>query len=225
MSERADDPIRRLPSWARHHGVSVSPDQLESLCAFLDELAVWNRRINLTGISSRERIVRELVLDSLIPLSFLPDEGELLDVGSGAGFPAIPLKICKPHLDFHFLEANSRKVSFLKQVVRLIGLRHVKITQGRIGRDDHLLRPKGYHVITARGLAKIPQVLRWCGPHMKKGGLLFNFQGNRYQEPLEASSSMCEEAALALRHTLPYTLPGMASPRHVLVFERGRPAP
>jgi 16S rRNA (guanine527-N7)-methyltransferase len=181
--------------------------------------------MNLTGLSSRERILSELVLDSLIPLPLVPDEGELLDVGAGGGFPGVPIKICRPRLKVHLLEARSKKVTFLKQVVRLTGISPIQIDQGRIERDDHLLCPNGYDVITTRGLGKLPQVLRWCAPHLKKGGTLLNFQGHRYQDALEASRSVLESCGLALKDTFAYTLPGMSSPRHLLVLGRIEPPP
>lgn len=225
MSEPSDDPIQQLPSWAHAHGISILPSQLERFRMFLDELEAWNRHMNLTGLSSRERILRELVLDSLIPAPLLPDEGEMLDVGSGAGFPAIPLKIYKPQLKAHLLETNGRKVNFLKQVVRLTRISNVRIFQGRIERDGELLLPDGYNVITARGLAKLSQVLRWCAPYLKEDGILLDFQGSQYRKALEESSRALKTSGLILRHTLPYTLPGMASTRHVLIFGRQDPLP
>jgi 16S rRNA (guanine527-N7)-methyltransferase len=186
----------------------------------LNQLRIWNQHMNLTGLSSLDRIVRELVLDSLIPVPFLPDEGELLDVGSGAGFPAVPLKICKPNLGFHLLEASGKKVSFLKQVVRLTRVAPVRIDQGRIEADRHLLRTGGYHVITARGVAKLSQVVQWCAPHLGEKGILLNFQGSQYRGALGDGSSVLEANGLALHHTVPYRLPGVASLRHLLIIGR-----
>jgi len=104
------DEIKLLGDKALDYGIELSWQQLELFHVYLEELWDWNQRINLTGLSTREKIVIELFLDSLIPAPFLPKKGRMLDVGSGAGIPGLPLKIYTPQLKTHLLEANSKKV-------------------------------------------------------------------------------------------------------------------
>ena len=189
---------------------------------YLDELCEWNKKINLTGLSSREKIVKELMLDSMIPAAFLPDQGRLLDVGSGAGFPGIPLIICRPKLTAHFLEPNLKKVSFLKQVIRLTKLRQIEVIRGRIEKSAGLLSPKGYHIITARALADLSQVLSWCAPHLAPGGLIVNFQGSHFEDALDKGSDVIEKHRLFLYKTIPYSLPEKVSQRNILIFMRNK---
>ncbi len=209
-----------LRGWARNFGIHLSGHQLNLLSIYLDELWDWNKKINLTGLSSRRSIIRELMLDSLIPLAFLPGQGRLLDVGSGAGFPGIPLMICNPALTAHFLEPNSKKTSFLKQVLRLTDLHQVVVFRGRIEKSKDLLHPQGYHVITARALAPLPQVLKWCVPHLLPGGLIVNFQGDQYLKTLEESSEVMRNHNLVLTQTLPYSLPKKSAQRHILLLKK-----
>ncbi|MDY6972746.1 MAG: 16S rRNA (guanine(527)-N(7))-methyltransferase RsmG [Thermodesulfobacteriota bacterium] len=213
------DEQRNLYSWAHDFGIELSEAQVHLCGAHINELWEWNRRVNLTGLSSREKIIRELVLDSLIPSPFLPEDGRLLDVGSGAGFPGIPLKICRPRLEAHLMEANSRRVSFLKQVIRITKLRGIKVVRGRIEKDGSLLHPEGYHIITARALAPLPRTLSWCAPHLVPGGLIMNFQGSLFENALKESSDTIRKHKLLLHKSIPYTLPGKNSPRHVLIFK------
>ncbi len=124
--------MHSLHSKALDYGISLTEHQLSLFQIYLDELWDWNHRINLTGLSTRERIIIELFLDSLIPAPFLPENGRMFDVGSGAGLPGVPLKIFRPHLEVHLLEANSKRVSFLKQVIRLLSLRKIEVMKGRI---------------------------------------------------------------------------------------------
>jgi len=174
--------------------------------------------MNLTGLTSRQKIIQDLLFDSLIPSTFLPETGRLLDVGSGAGFPGIPLKICKPSLTTHLMEANSKKVSFLKQVIRLTKLRRIDVIRGRIEKDGSRLHPEGYHIITARALAHLPQALKWCAPHLISGGMIINFQGSRFDNVLEESSDVIKKHCLILDKSIPYSLPGKDSQRHLLIF-------
>ena len=119
--------IRLLGTESKKYGIDLSEHQLGLFQIYLDELWAWNKRTNLTGLSSRKRIVFELFLDSLIPAPFLAKRGTLLDVGTGAGFPGIPLKIYNPRLVVHLLDANFKKGSFLKQAVRLLGVNDTRL--------------------------------------------------------------------------------------------------
>ena len=187
---------------------------------YLDELCEWNMKINLTGLTSREAIIRELLLDSLFPARYIPDEGMLLDVGSGAGFPAIPLKICKPQLKGCLIEANLKKVSFLKQVVRWLQLSRVQIIRGRIETDGNLLNKEGYDIITARAVANLTKTLVWCVPHLKPGGLLVSFQGSEFERALRAVEDVLKSYRVFLCEAVSYRLPGKDSKRHLLLFRR-----
>jgi 16S rRNA (guanine527-N7)-methyltransferase len=209
-----------LLSWARDICVELSVSQINLFGIYLDELCEWNRRMNLTGLTSRVAIIRDLLLDSLFPARFLPEEGWLLDVGSGAGFPAIPLKICKPKLRVHLIEASLKKVSFLKQVIRRANLGRTEVIRGRIEADGNLLNKEGYNIITARALAHLPKTLTWCAPYLKPGGLFINFQGSRFENALREGRDVLKKHRIFLYRAIPYRLPGKDSERHLLIFKK-----
>ncbi len=209
-----------LRTWALDLGIELTSHQLRLLGIHLDELWEWNKKTNLTGLHSRKKVIIELFLDSMIPSTLLPDKGRLLDVGSGAGFPGIPLTICKPTLTACFLEANSKKASFLKQVIRLTELRQIKVIRGRIEKSKDRLHLEGYHVVTARAVAHLAQVCRWCAPHLMQGGMLVNFQGEQFEKTLEESTDEIERHGLALHKITPYSLPEKGSQRHLLIFKK-----
>jgi len=219
LQKQENDLIR---SSALDYGATLTTPQIDLINIYLHELWEWNKKINLTGLTSRKRILRELLIDSLIPSPYLPEEGNLLDVGSGAGFPAIPLKICRPRLKMHLMEVNSKKVSFLKQVIRITNLDDIEIIRGRIEKDGTLLRSEGYDIITARALADLPQTLTWCAPHLKTGGLILSFQGSQVEKALKEGSDVIHEHGLILYKTVPYRLPGNDAIRHLLIFRKDR---
>jgi 16S rRNA (guanine527-N7)-methyltransferase len=209
-----------LLSWSRDIRIGLSALQISLIGMYMDELCEWNMRMNLTGLTSREGIIRELLLDSLFTARFLPEEGTLLDVGSGAGFPAIPIKICKPKLRIHLIEASLKKVSFLKQVVRRANLSRVKVIRGRIESDGNLLNREGYDIITVRAVAYLPKILVWCAPYLMPGGLLVNFQGSEFEDALTAGEDILKRHRIFLYKAVPYKLPGKDCERNLIIFKK-----
>ncbi|MBW1765755.1 MAG: 16S rRNA (guanine(527)-N(7))-methyltransferase RsmG [Deltaproteobacteria bacterium] len=214
------DELQILYDNALGYGVELSQHNLDLFRIYLDELLEWNMRMNLIGMISRKRVINELFLDSLIPAPFLPEEGRMLDVGSGGGLPGIPFKIYRPQLKTHLMEPNSKKVSFLKQTIRLLSLDNIEVIKGRIDRDSDSLHPDGYHLITSRALAGLDMIIRSCSSHLTPGGLLLSFLGQHAETDLKRSQPVVEEHSLTLFRTIPYTLPGKDSRRTAAIFRR-----
>ena len=210
----------KLRSLLNRFGLKLSWDQTHKLGIFLDELEEWSKKFNLTGLSSRQSIINELLIDSMMPAPFIPEKGNLLDIGSGAGFPAIPIKICKPGLQCQLMEPNSKKISFLKQVIRLADLEKVAVIKGRIEEGKGLLHPEGYDVVTSRGLAPLPQFLKWGAPHLTSGGLIVAFLGSQIEEALKKSADVIRKHNLFLFKSIAYSLSGKSSERNLLILKR-----
>ena len=220
MSKPNKREIEKFRSLLNRFGLKLSWDQTHKLGIFLDELEEWNKKLNLTGLSSRQSIINELLIDSIMPTSFMPDDGNLLDIGSGAGFPAIPIKICKPSLKCQLMEPNSKKISFLKQIIRLAKLEEIEVIKGRIEKEEGLLHPEGYDVITSRGLAPLPQFLTWGAPHLAPGGLIVAFLGSQSEEALKKSADVIRKHRLFPFKSLSYSLSGKSSGRNLLILKR-----
>ena len=211
--------IRLLGAEAKKYGIDLSEHQLGLFQIYLDELWEWNQRTNLTGLSDRKRIAFELFLDSLIPAPFLAQRGALLDVGTGAGFPGIPLKIYNPHLVVHLLDANFKKGSFLRQAVRLLGVNETTVITERIEKAEDSLLPEGYHIITSRALARFDQALTWCAPKLAPGGLFVGYLGRRAEAELREYQGIIDEHNLVLHECISYVLPGIGSKRMAVIFK------
>lgn len=215
-----EEQLEPLRVHARRYGVSLSDEQLERFRVYLRELMRWNEKFNLTGLRDPERIWTELFLDSLIPAPRISPEGRLLDAGSGAGFPGLPLKIFYPGLQLHLLEARAKRVHFLREMVRRLGLTGVEVIRGRIEKDLPTLPGDCYPWITARALAKFPQVIRWCAPLLCGGGILICYLGEHGVEALEEERLAVEVAGLELQEVIPYTLPGKSGRRNAVLLRK-----
>ncbi|HEJ83572.1 MAG TPA: 16S rRNA (guanine(527)-N(7))-methyltransferase RsmG [Desulfobacteraceae bacterium] len=220
MSDPAKDVQERFTPLLREWGVRLHSDQDRKLGVFLDELEFWNKRINLTGLSSRQRIVDELLVDSLLPAPFLPDQGTLLDVGSGGGFPAIPIKICKPRLRCRLIEPNAKKTHFLKQVIRLAGLGNIEVIQGRMEEQEGVLFPEGYDVITSRAFVPLAGYLTLCGPLLSPGGRMVAFLGDQSESAIQESAKLIDMHRLFPFKRISYRLPGKGRKREILILKK-----
>jgi 16S rRNA (guanine527-N7)-methyltransferase len=217
LSETRREEIHSLFQSAAHFGINLTDQQLDLFRIYLGELWSWNRKFNLTGLEDRGRMVIELFLDSLIPSPFLPVEGDLLDVGSGAGFPGLPLKIHCPLRNTFLLEPNSKKVSFLRHVIRLIRLEEIHTIKSRV---EYLPKGARYDMVTARALAEFGKTLESCAPLVKDGGLLVLYLGARAEENLRESERSVADQDLRVCKKISYTLPGKRSERHTVIFQK-----
>jgi 16S rRNA (guanine527-N7)-methyltransferase len=195
-------------------------EQLALFEIYLNELEEWNSLMNLTGIKERDRLISELFLDSLVPVPYLPSHGRMLDVGSGAGFPAIVIKILLPGLKVQLVESNSKKASFIKQIIRLLKISDVEVINERLEILRDKIRLNEFDVITARALANLKQFVTWCSLLISPDGMLIYYSGSRVDESLKNAEDILKDQHLSLDKIIPYHLPGMQTKRNIVVLRR-----
>jgi 16S rRNA (guanine527-N7)-methyltransferase len=212
---RTGDLLRR----ASHEvSVSLSDSQIELFELYLQELVEWNKRFNLTGIRDPEDIVIKHFVDSLSPLPYLEPSGRLLDIGPGAGFPSIPLKIAAPGLQAHLVEANRKKVSFLKHIIRTLKLESVIVLHSRF---EHLDPPdQPFNIIISRAFTRLEPLLELVAPFMEPCTTLVAMLGpaSAKDHPRFADCAMVE--SLKLNRTVSLELPRGRGRRTLLFFQR-----
>lgn len=199
----------RLPGWDEGLdalGVSLTVEQHQAFEAYVDLLMRWNRAMNLTAVRTREGIVQRHFLDSLSLLSVLPEASTVVDVGSGAGFPGVPLALVCPHWKMTLLEPNQKRVAFLRQLVATVGLEGVSVVCGRAGEIVPEIR---YDGLVTRAVTDAVTVARWADDWVRPGGWVAVMKG-QYPDAAECSA-LGEHEIHALE------VPGLAA-RHVLLM-------
>jgi 16S rRNA (guanine527-N7)-methyltransferase len=137
--------------------------------------------VSLVSHADRERLVHRHIQPSIEGLPWIPEKGELLDVGSGGGFPAIPIALARPHLTVTMVEANSRKSAFLARVSRETSLTNVQVINWRV--EDLGAAYKGYyHVITARAVDYLPLLIKWTLKYLADDGYWLLWKGTKWRE-------------------------------------------
>ncbi len=167
-----------LPELLADLGLEVAPEAIMCLERLADELLRWNRRRNLTAITGRDEILEKHLVDSLTLLPFISRPGRLLDIGSGAGFPALPLKIACPDLEVVSVEAVGKKVDFQRHIARLFDLDGFTVRHERIeSLSDHPDYCRGFDTVTARALCSLEELLAMARPFLAPGARLLAMKG------------------------------------------------
>jgi len=153
----------------------------EKLTALLDELEKWNRRVNLTAIRDRQEMVTAHILDSLVARPLL--EGvSVLDVGTGPGFPGLPLAIVEPDRQFTLLDSNNKKILFVQHAAGLLGLDNVTAVKSRA--EDYA-PGRRFDTVIARALAALPRLVQIAGHHVGENGVFVALKGRYPADELE----------------------------------------
>jgi len=201
-------------------GLHLGREQVSAFRAYRQEIVRWSVRMNLTGLRDPEDIVRAGFLDSLACLPLIPPEvGRALDVGSGAGFPALPLKLVRPDLSFTLVEASRKKASFLHHMVRSLGLTGVRVVAGRVEAMAGDPREAGaYDLALARAVAPPQEQGRLVQPFLRSGGLFLVQLGPGPMAPNALERLLAMGFELSRELSVP---PGIGRPgRRVLALRR-----
>jgi len=192
---------------ARALGLELSGEQASRLLAHLDILDDWNTRMNLTAIRDRPSQVTRHLLDSLSVWPYLRG-GRVADVGSGAGFPGIPLAIVEPGRQFALIESTGKKCRFLEHVRDALGLANVAVVQARAEAYKPAAR---FDTVLARAVGPISELVRLAGPLVVGGGRLLAMKGRFPEDELAKKLSGWKVAAV---HRL--SVPGLDEQRHLV---------
>ena len=172
---------------ARQLGIVIDESVTALFSRHASELINWNRKINLTAVTDPREIAIKHFLDSLAPAGCIPDRGRLLDIGSGAGFPGIPLKIFKPSISTLLIDGVRKKISFLKHVLRTLGLENIEARQMR---TETLLKDPEYatsfDIIISRALSDLSTFVKSALPLLARHGTIIAMKGEVDTKDLDA---------------------------------------
>ena len=202
--------------------------QLRQFALYHKLLIDWNTRMNLTAITEPREVALKHMVDSLTAYDAALFAGApaVLDVGTGAGFPGLPLKIFAPHIRLTLMDALGKRVTFLETVVQELGLKNVRCVHARAeeAARDKTYRAR-YDLVVSRAVARLPVLLEYTLPFVKIGGHLLALKGRAYEEELEAAAHALKVLGGAIEAVRPVTLPGLEDRRAVLVIEKTAPTP
>ena len=209
-----------LTEGAKAYGIFLDEKAIEAFELYLRELLKWNQKINLTAIRTEKGIVLKHFLDSLSVLPHLSGVSLLLDLGSGAGFPGIPLKIVQPSLRVTLVDSVRKKVDFQRHILRTLGLRGIEAVHGRAQDQEILGRMKGqFDMVVSRALSDTQTFLKLSAPFLKKGGKVLAMKAYVSREEIQRHAET-EGDRYELLETVSLILPFSSFKRSILIFEK-----
>ncbi len=210
-----------LQTGAQALGITLTPGQIDQFLIYRDLLKHWNRRWNLTALRSDSEIIIKHFLDSLLPLPYLPDRASLLDIGSGAGFPGLPLKIARPSLSVTLLESSGKKISFLKEVARNLQLKDLAVVQGFLGKGSPF-RWNGtpFDLAISRAVGQPLPLLSAVRPWLKTKGRILFLKGPRGEQEFQKLEQEIRKRGFGINRSVMTTLPVLHQKRVLIFLEK-----
>lgn len=204
--------LRALQHWLRSFDVHLDDSQLDQAQAYLGTLLLWNRKMNLVSQIRPEEILIKHFADSFVAASLIADRERVVDLGSGGGFPAIPMAIAKSEASFTLVESNQKKASFLAEAIVRCRLERAHVVNQRIAQFGEQLRTEErFQTLTARALSTIADLAANAADILAEGGRLLALKGPNFREELD----LLTDRRFNLARVLDYELPDKST-RHVL---------
>jgi 16S rRNA (guanine527-N7)-methyltransferase len=188
--------IRLLQGCIEQQGLSVNDHQLVQFDIYRRELKDWNTRVNLTSLTDNLDIIDKHFMDSLLLVRYVPLGHwiRIADVGTGAGFPGLPIKIYQPDIRLSLLESTGKKTKFLSHIITELKLENVDVVNERAEVAARIPEHREqYSLVVARGVARLPVLAEYCLPLLSVGGKFVAYKGREAEVEVEESESALDE--------------------------------
>lgn len=212
------------------YGINLTEKQKQQFATYYQELIATNEKVNLTRITDKEEVYSKHFYDSVTPLlefkELFAGNKSLCDVGAGAGFPSLPIKILQPDLKVTIIDSLGKRLNFLKELIKKLGLENVTLVHSRAedaGKNPEL-REK-FDLVTARAVARMSVLSEYCLPLVKKDGYLVALKGPKAQEELNDAKKAIKILGGEVKEVKELVLPDSTDERTLIVIKKVSPTP
>jgi 16S rRNA (guanine527-N7)-methyltransferase len=217
-----------LAKAAAEYGINLSDTQMEQYNRYFELLVEWNEKINLTAITEPKEVAIKHMIDSITAYdeNLFKDGTTVIDVGTGAGFPGLPLKIFCPEIKLTLMDSLNKRIKFLQTVVEELGLKDVECVHARAeeGARNKKYR-ESFDITVSRAVARLPILCEYCLPFVKKGGHFIALKGMQYHDEAEEAAKAIKVMGGSKTEIRPVKLPELDDKRAVITITKTMPTP
>lgn len=217
-----------LAKAAAEYGISLSDKQMEQYSRYFELLVEWNEKINLTAITEPKEVAIKHMIDSITAYdeNLFKDGATVIDVGTGAGFPGLPLKIFCPEIKLTLMDSLNKRIKFLQTVVEELGLSGVECVHARAeeGARNKKYR-ESFDIAVSRAVARLPILCEYCLPFVKKGGHFIALKGMQYNDEAAEAAKAIKVMGGSKTEIRPVKLPELDDKRAVITITKTMPTP
>ena len=201
--------------------IEISDNQLEKFDKYMRLLLEWNEKINLTAIVEPDEVKIKHFLDSLTVLKYIHDDDKVIDIGTGAGFPGIPLKIMKPDAKITLLDSLNKRINFLNIVIEELGLKNIETIHGRAEEfaRNKMYREK-YDVAVSRAVANLSTLTEYMLPFVKVGGKCICMKGANVKEEVDKAKNAIQELGGKIEKIDNFYLSNNDNERNIIIIKK-----
>lgn len=213
----------------KDQGIELSTKQIGQFNTYYKMLVEWNEKINLTAVTEQEEVYLKHFYDSITPLFYadIEEGASLCDVGAGAGFPSIPMKIIRPDLKITIVDSLNKRINFLNELTAALGLDKIRLVHDRAETfGNHKADARHmFDVVTARAVAQLNVLSELCLPLVRTGGQFIVMKGKKAQEELDESKFALDLLGGELTKVHQLSLPKEESDRYIMIIDKKRKTP
>ncbi len=218
--------LRHVKQKAQEIGYTLQEEQLEQFFTYKELLIEWNKKMNLTAIEQEEDIITKHFIDSLSIASYIPDTAKVIDIGTGAGFPGIPLKILKKDLSITLLDSLNKRITFLEEVIRNLSLENIQAVHARAEELAHKEEYREqYDIAVSRAVAPMHTLLEYMLPYVKIGGKCICMKGPNLQEESKDLQNCLETLGGKIEKIEEIVLPKTEIKRNIMLIKKENKTP
>ena len=207
-------------------GINLSEIQLKQFYNYMNLLIEWNKKVNLTAITEPDEIILKHFVDSLTISKYISDGTKVVDVGTGAGFPGIPLKIVRQDVDITLLDSLQKRINFLDEVINELNLEKITTVHSRV--EDFGKNKKyreEFDIATSRAVANLSTLSEYLLPLVKVGGKVISMKGSLIQEELENSKNAIKILGGQIEKVDEFDLPNSDISRNIVLIDKIKNTP
>ena len=190
---------------------------------YFEKLVSYNEKVNLTAITEKNQVFDKHFLDSILPVDIIKQNANMVDVGTGAGFPSLPLKIVRPDINLTMVDSLNKRINFLQELTTELGIETTNIHAR--AEDFALNNREKFDIAVARAVAKLNTLLEYLLPLVKVGGTVLAYKGSNIQEEIEDAKNAITILGGKVKQILHFDLPNNQGERNIVVIEKIKATP